>query len=72
MKIAITSQGETIRLEDLPERLVGEIAEVFENASTAQLAEIKKSNCIHEQYKRCSLAEKLLSVASMTYKELGI
>ena len=72
MKISIESDGQTIVIEDAPERLVGELAEVFENASTTQLVKVKESTCIHEQYKCCSLAEKLLSVASMAYKELGI
>ena len=72
MKISVVSNGQTIVIEDVPEQLIGELAEVFDNASTTQLAKIKESNCIHIQYKRCSLAEKFLSVASMAYKELGV
>jgi len=72
MKIEITSNGKTTVIEDVPEHLISEMAGVFDSASSIQLAKIKESTCVHEQYKQCSLAEKMLSVASMAYEELGV
>ena len=72
MKISVTSNGKTIVIEDAPEHLISEMAGVFDSVATIQLAKVKESSCVHEQYKQCSLAEKLLAVASMAYKELGV